>query len=66
VFGCHDIAPTARFDCKGLLLSLDRCSVVAIDECGADLVAPSGSRQRFYRRPLPVGTVSLWELAETR
>jgi hypothetical protein len=62
VFGCHDTAPAARFDCMGLMLLLDRCKVVAIDRDGADLVTASGARQRFYRRPLPLGTVSLWEL----
>ena len=62
VFGCHDTAPTARFDCMGLMLLLDRCEIVAIDQDGADLVSASSARQRFYRRPLPPGTVSLWEL----
>ena len=62
VFGCHDTAPTARFDCMGLMLLLDRCEIVAIDQDGADLVTASGARQRFRRRPLPPGTVLLWEL----
>jgi hypothetical protein len=62
VFGCDEGAPAARFDCMGLALLLDRCKVVAIDQDGADLVTASGARQRFYRRPLPPGTVSLWML----
>jgi hypothetical protein len=63
VFGCDERAPTARFDCMGLVLLLDRCKVVAVDRDGADLVTASGARQRFYRRPLPPGTVPLWALA---
>ena len=62
VFGCDDNAPTARFDCMGLVLLLNRCEVVSIDEHGADVVTEGGARQRFRRRPLPPGTVSLWEL----
>ena len=63
VFGCHRQAPAARFDCMGLVLLLDRREVVAIDQDGADLVTVTGARQRFRRRPLPPGTVPLWELA---
>ena len=63
VFGCHQEAPAARFDCMGLVMLLNRCEILAIDERGADLVTASGARQRFRRRPLPLGTVSLWELA---
>ena len=46
----------------GLVLLLDRREVVAIDELGADLVTVSGARQRFRRRPMPPGTVRLWQL----
>ena len=63
VFGCHPDRPTARFDCMGLVLLLDRCEVVGIDPDGADLVSASVARQRFYRRALPHGTVALWQLA---
>ena len=63
VFGCDDTAPAARFDCMGIVMLLDRCTVVAIDRDGADLLTVSGARQRFRRRPLPPGTVSLWKLA---
>ena len=62
VFGCHSDAPDRRFDCMGLVLLLDRCEVVAIDRDGADLAMATGARQRFRHRPLPPGTVSLWEL----
>jgi hypothetical protein len=62
VFGCHSSAPDQRFDCMGIALLLDGSEIVAIDEAGADLVTSSGDRQRFYRRPLPPGTVSLWQL----
>jgi hypothetical protein len=63
VFGCDNAAPDRRFDCMGLVLLLDRCEVVGVDEHGADLVAnPGGARQRFRRRPLPPGTVPLWQL----
>src|SRR4051794_19789785 len=55
VFGCHDTAPAARFDCMALVLLLDRREVVAIDPDGADLVTVTGARQRFRRRPLPRG-----------
>ena len=48
----------------GLLMLLERCEVVAIDQDGADLMAVSGARQRFYRRLLPPGTVSLWRLGQ--
>ena len=54
----------ARFDAMGLVLLLDRCEVAAIDRDGADLATVTGARQRFRRRPLPPGTVSLWKLAE--
>jgi len=63
VFGCDPTRPDARIDAMGLVLLLDRCEVVAIDEAGAELVTATGARQRFRRRPLPPGTVSLWELA---
>ena len=59
-FGCHPDRPTARFDCMGLVLLLDRCEVAAINRDGADLVTASGARQRFRRRPLPPETVPLW------
>jgi hypothetical protein len=62
VFGAHETAPAARFDCMGLVLLLDRREVVAIDPEGADLVTVTGARQRFRRRPPPPGTVSLWQL----
>jgi hypothetical protein len=62
LFGCHPTRPNARFDAMGLVLLLDRCEVVGIDEQGADLVTTAGARQRYRRRPLPPGTVSLWEL----
>jgi hypothetical protein len=62
VFGCDPVRPAARFDCMGLVLLLDRCEVVGVDEAGADLVMNTGARQRFRRRPLPPGTISLWDL----
>jgi hypothetical protein len=62
VFGCHDTAPAARLYAMGLVMLLDRREVESIDPDGADLVTAGGARQRFRRRPLPSGTVSLWEL----
>jgi len=62
VFGCDADRPDARFDCMGLVLLLDRCEVIGIDEDGADLVTETGTRQRYRRRPLPANTVSLWAL----
>ena len=64
IFGAHESAPAARFDCMGLVLLLDRRDVVAINSDGADLVTASGARQRFRRRQLPLGTVSLWGLGQ--
>src|SRR4051794_19344998 len=63
VFGAYPGAPAARFDAMGLVLLLDRWKVVAIDRDGADLKTPTSAIQRFRRRKLPPGTVSLWELA---
>jgi hypothetical protein len=62
VFGCHPDRPDARFDAMGIVLLLDRCEIVAVDEHGADLVFNTGARQRYRRRPLPADTVSLWDL----
>ena len=63
VFGANPDRPDARFDAMGLVLLLDRAEVVSIDCDGADLVAATGARQRYRRRPLPADTVSLWDLA---
>jgi hypothetical protein len=63
IFGVDPDRPDVRFDCMGLALLLDRCEVIGLDENGADLVTSTGARQRFRRRPLPAGTVSLWQLA---
>jgi hypothetical protein len=65
LFGCDPEAPAARRDCMGLALLLERCEVVALDERGADLLTSGGARQRFYRRPLPPGTVPLWTLGKS-
>jgi hypothetical protein len=63
VFGCNPNRPDARFDAMGLVLLLDRCEVTSIDGGGADLITATGANQRYRRRPLPVDTVSLWDLA---
>jgi hypothetical protein len=64
VFGVHPIAPDKRFDAMGLVLLLDRAEVVDVDPDGADLIARAGGvRTRYYRRPVPPETISLWELA---
>jgi len=63
VFGVDADRPDARFDAMGLVLLLDRARIVSLDSTGADLVVqPGDARQRFRRRPLPPGTVSLWDL----
>src|SRR5437588_5941201 len=63
VFGCDRDRPDARFDAMGLVLLLDRARIVSLDSAGADLVVqPGDARQRYRRRPLPPGTVSLWDL----
>ena len=64
VFGCDRDRPDARFDCMGLLMLLDRCEIVGIDEGGADLVASPEARLRYRRRPLPAATISLWQLGQ--
>ena len=54
VFGLHPTAPAARVDAQGLAWLLGGGSrVVALDEEGADIVTPLGSRQRYYRRQKP-------------
>jgi hypothetical protein len=63
VFGCDAAAPDRRFDAMGLVLLLDRARIVSLDSAGADLIVqPGDARQRYRRRPLPPGTVSLWAL----
>ena len=62
LFGVDGDAPDRRFDCMGLLLLLDRCEIVGIDEYGADLAMGGGVMQRYRRKPRPVGTVPLWQL----
>jgi hypothetical protein len=64
VFGCDAAAPDKRFDCMGLVLLLDRCEVSSVDEAGAALTTETGAPLRYRRRPLPVGTVSLWQLVK--
>ena len=66
LFGCDPDRPVARFDCMGLLMLLDHCEIVGIDEGGADLVAGPEARLRYRRRPLPAHTVSLWQLGRAR
>jgi len=66
IFGCHPDRPDARFDCMGIVLLLDRCEVVGVDEAGADVVTNTGFPQRFSRRPLPAATISLWQLVKKR
>jgi hypothetical protein len=62
VFGCNPDRPDARFDAMGLVMLLDRCEVIAVDEGGATLRTASGSGLRFHRRGLPADTVPLWQL----
>jgi hypothetical protein len=64
VFGVDADRPDARFDAMGLVLLLDRCEIVGIDEGGADLVASPEARLRYRRRPLPAATISLWQLGQ--
>jgi hypothetical protein len=62
VFGCNPDRPDARFGAMGLVMLLDHCEVVAVDEHGADLSTNTGARLRYRRRPLPADTVPLWDL----
>jgi hypothetical protein len=66
VFGCHPMRPDVRLDCMGLVLLLDGCEIVGIDERGADLSTRGGVRQRFRRRQMPPPTVPLLSLAKVR
>jgi hypothetical protein len=64
VFGCHPVAPDKRFDAMGICMLLDRCDVVGVDADGADLIARTGDAcTRYYRRPVPLETISFGELA---
>jgi hypothetical protein len=56
VFGCDRTRPDARFDCMGLVLLLDRCEIIGIDEDGADLITRTGSKLRYRRRAWPANT----------
>jgi hypothetical protein len=62
IFSVNPDRPDARFDCMGLVLLLDRAEVIALDHEGATLRTQTGSELRYRRRPLPAGTVSLWNL----
>ena len=62
LFGCHLDRPDARFDCMGLVLLLDRAEVISLDCEAATLKTGTGSELRYRRRPLPAGTVPLWDL----
>lgn len=66
VFGADPDRPGARFDAMGLVLLLDGCRIVDVDEHGADLMTDTGAKQRYRRRPLPTGTIPLWELRGRR
>jgi hypothetical protein len=66
VFGCHATRPDRRFDCMGLMLLLEGCEIVAIDERGAELSTGGDTRQRFRRRPMPPEAVPLPSLAKKR
>ena len=57
-------APDKRFDAMGICMLLDRCDVVGVDADGADLIARTGDAcTRYYRRPVPLETISFGELA---
>ena len=62
VFGCHATAPLPGSIAWGWCCCWTAARSSAIDRDGADLVTVTGARQRFRRRPLPPGTVSLWQL----
>ena len=50
LFGMDAVAPAARVDRRGLAFMLSSgARVVGIDERGADILMPGGTRQRFYR-----------------
>ena len=64
VFGCHPDAPDrpVRLHGPGAAAGPPRGRRRSTTD-GADLVTATGARQRFRRRPLPPGTVALWQLA---
>jgi len=62
LFGCHLDRPDARFDCMGLVLLLDRAEVISLDCEAATLKTRTGSELRYRRRPMPAGSVPLWDL----
>ena len=66
VFGCHRTRPDVRLDCMGLVLLLDGCEIVGIDEHRADLATSGGVRQRFRLRQMPSNAVLLPSLARPR
>jgi hypothetical protein len=52
IFSLDLVTPQARLDRRGLgLLLSNNAWVVALDDCGADILTPAGSRQRYYREP---------------
>jgi hypothetical protein len=64
LFGCDQIRPYARLDQSGLLLVLGDGRVVAMTAAQAVIEMPSGSRQRWQRRPRYPGRPLIWEVDE--
>lgn len=63
IFGAHKERPLARYDAAGLVLLLDRATVVAMTVDIAEIRNRSGARQQFVRHPFKEpGQVPLWEL----
>lgn len=61
LFGVHPTRPACRFDVMGLVPLIDGGRVVVLTDTAATTRRPSGSIQRYTRKPM-LGAVCLWEL----
>ena len=62
IFSCHPEVPLARHDCAGLVLLIQGCTVVEIDETSAAIEDAKGRRLTYRRHPAPGERVPVWEL----
>jgi hypothetical protein len=66
LFGCDRACPFARIDRAGLLWLLNGNRLAALGPDTAAIVAPSGARMTYHRRPRAPDEVMLaWELEES-
>lgn len=62
LFGVHATHPAARYDCAGLAWLLDGAAPVLLTNDRCTLRNPHGAALTFYRRPMPISSVSAWAL----